>query len=47
MLGHDKVYIRFTPEKNAVNSTTKFAASEIPAKDASSAMDYFAIRYNK
>lgn len=47
MLGHGKVYIRFTPERNAVNSTAKFAVSEIPAKDASSAMDYFAIRYNK
>ena len=49
MLGHKKVYIRLTPENNKANSATVFAGSFINqgGKDSGSAMDYFAIRYNK
>ena len=48
MLGHDKVYIRFTPENNIAN-TLEFGGGFVNGggSDSGSAMDYFAIRYNK
>lgn len=48
MLGHDKVYIRLTPESNLAN-TLEFAGGFVNAgnDNSGSAMDYFAIRYNK
>lgn len=48
MLGHEKVYVRLTPENNLSN-TLDFAGGFVNAggSRSGSAMDYFAIRYNK
>lgn len=48
MLGHEKVYIRLTPENN-ISNTLEFGAGFVNGSSnrSGSAMDYFAIRYNK
>lgn len=46
MLGHEKVYVRLAPEKNAASSGNDYASSTIKNGNAN-AINYFAIRYNK
>ncbi|MGN0191650.1 MAG: BACON domain-containing protein [Candidatus Cryptobacteroides sp.] len=46
ILGKDKVYIRLVP-KNKITNSVYFNEAELKdGKDASNALDYFAIRYN-
>ncbi|WP_295728845.1 DUF5689 domain-containing protein [uncultured Muribaculum sp.] len=55
MLGHEKVYVRFLPTSKRANTSYGFDAGEIgqegsaqnPYSTSGSAMEYFAIRYNK
>lgn len=49
MLGHEHVYVRLTPVSKAASTSYGWNAGEItnPYSGAGSAMDYFAIRYNK
>lgn len=46
ILGHEKVYIRLMPTRNAASSGNDYDASSIKNGNAN-AINYFAIRYNK
>ena len=55
MLGHEKVYVRLVPTSKRANAAYAFDAGEIgegeslysPYSTSGSAIEYFAIRYNK
>ena len=49
ILGHEHVYIRMTPTSKRCNTSFGWNAGEVtnPYTSTGSAMDYFAIRYNK
>lgn len=47
ILGHKNVYIRLMPERNAASSGNDYDSSTIKNGDATNAVNYFAIRYNK
>ena len=47
ILGHEKVFIRLMPERNAASSGNDYDRSSIQNGVGSNAINYFAIRYNK